>query len=468
MCLNNRYVYNPYIHKRIYVPCGKCHECLQKKANTRRNRIRASLKDNEFFIFAHLTYNSDSVPYILKSDLDNANNVLPIYRNSSSRNFQGRVLVDNGRRVIDSVVLDSDAIDAYQKKPSFAPLCTKAYRSYREFDEERMGVIYYQDLKRFFKRFRQNLERHFAESYKIKYFACAEYGETYFRPHFHLLVSCPSIYRYDDFRSAIVESWPYASADITKNNIEPARDAASYCASYVNSSTLLPEILKAPAFRQKHSYSKYFGLDAAGFSLPSLLEKLDNNDLSYNLAVNKDGAKTVYNLPLPQYVINRRFPIFKGYSRLSDSEKRSIVLQPSSIIYSERYDEIEYTPADLHKIAVSLDNAYDRYHAVTGKSRYDYAHDFVRIWNTRKSNILRRFYENVDHIPIYEMYDNIVEAQLGYVRTDIEIGEIEINPNPNSYRFRIEQNEYYTDLFNKRQKGKQVTNLTRTQMGHFV
>ena len=56
MCVNKRYVLNPYIHKRILVDCGKCEACQQERAIMRTNRIRNEYDSNYIMLFG--THNS--------------------------------------------------------------------------------------------------------------------------------------------------------------------------------------------------------------------------------------------------------------------------------------------------------------------------------------------------------------------------------------------------------------------------
>ena len=64
MCTHKRYVLNPYIHKRILVDCGKCEACQQEKAIMRTNRIRNEYDDNHIMLFATLTYDRSSCPFV--------------------------------------------------------------------------------------------------------------------------------------------------------------------------------------------------------------------------------------------------------------------------------------------------------------------------------------------------------------------------------------------------------------------
>ena len=81
--------------------------------------------------------------------------------------------------------------------------------------------LHKEDLQKFFKRLRTNMQRHYHEfAPKLRYYACGEYGtseETYFspgaekphgRPHFHAIVF--GLNSFDDVhRMILADSWPY-------------------------------------------------------------------------------------------------------------------------------------------------------------------------------------------------------------------------------------------------------------------
>lgn len=50
------------------------------------------------------------------------------------------------------------------------------------------GTLLKEDLQKFWKRLRQFVERDVGEKSRIRYFACGEYGENTFRPHYHAIL----------------------------------------------------------------------------------------------------------------------------------------------------------------------------------------------------------------------------------------------------------------------------------------
>ena len=60
MCLNARYIFNPYSRRKVLVNCGKCKACLQEKACARSNRIRNNIYDGEIALYVKVTNNAIS------------------------------------------------------------------------------------------------------------------------------------------------------------------------------------------------------------------------------------------------------------------------------------------------------------------------------------------------------------------------------------------------------------------------
>ena len=467
MCVNRVSVYNRYIRRSFMVDCGKCPACLQKKATLITSRIKNNLSSDMIVLFVTLTYDNHYIPYILVEDVYDEVANIPIYRdyNISRRRYRD----DNNVYAFAPFTYRCGEIDRLYVGEYPPDLCTSHFLPIRKKADNQISIIYYPDLQNFYKRLRINLKRHYNYDEPFTFFACAEYGPTTFRAHFHTLLFIPQSYE-QMFRNAIVESWPYANSERTRKYIELARNAASYVASYVNCSSSVPSLFKNRVFRQKHSYSKNFGLASSDFGLLEILKKADNRDMSYRKLLNREGIPSVVNVPIPKYVINRYFPEFKGLSRLSPDSLR-VVLQ-----YPERLRdfklELDYSDLDLHAISVRLSHALNHYRLLTGKqSSYDYAIDYLRVWNARKNYVLSHQYDDVLTMSDYGyFYDNLNEWFFGVVHSDsldsLNLHRLELNPN--ALPRNVSETSYYSSLFHKKIKQRKVTNSAMSQIGHNV
>lgn len=420
MCTHQRVIKNKYTGDTMLVKCGKCPACLQEKAFKVASRIKTEYTPSKIVLFVTLTYDNDCVPYVRLDDLKNRESHLNIYRDCKCRRVRrdGRYVFSPERQlgtyVLDTIVPSYDCFDSRlflnsnkitSNEKSFYPRVVT-----NDSSKNRVGVCYFSDVQNFKKRLAINLKRQYGiknegvHSYKI--FTCSEYGAKFQRPHFHLLIHIsPSDEKV--FRCAILESWPYADSSRTKEGIEIARNAANYVASYVSSNSSIHEFLSTN-FKCRRSLSKDYGMANHLYSLPSILESIHRGSFKMLRRMGTGENEHFVAVSIPKYALNRAFPLFKGYSRLTDSEVYDVVSSRSGYGVFERssISSLDISDTDLSKICTRLNNAYQRYYKVTGKNRFDYARDFVNAWKVFKMTNLRLWYEDSD-TPVYEKYDNI-------------------------------------------------------------
>lgn len=467
MCTSSHWIYNKYIKKTILVDCGKCPTCLQKKAASRSARIRNSIKDGEVALFVTLTYQNKFVPYVFRKHIDCKYNELNIYRDYSGRyvrygkgsDYSQSFVSKRDFRVIDSLWMHDCYPDDIGELKDL-----KHYKG-------RIGVCYYPDVQNFLKRLRQNLLRHFNYGSGFSYFVCSEYGGNTQRPHFHLLLFIPSS-MVETFKFAIDQSWPFNDKVRCPLYIDVARDAASYVSSYVNCGSDLSPLLSKNAFRQKHSYSKTFGMGLECFSLSQIREKINSGDLRY-YSVGVDGGKSsLVSFPIPKYVINRYFPYFKGFSRLDACKVYDYIQRPERLF--ELSAELDYSPDDLYEIFVRLNNSFDRYRNICGASRIDYALDYVRCWSIHSSVCLRDSLSEVDDVfDWFTFYENIPDYKTSLVRSlsldelciKLSLDKDNFQSDPNLTKHRLKLRAQLEPLYYKLCKQKNVTNIALSESG---
>ena len=458
MCVNTRLVRNRWTAKTIRVSCGKCEECRQDKALARANRIRCNASSGVMCLFVTLTYKPEFVPYILRSELVDGIEV-NIYRDSSVRRYRSNEVVDSRRCLLDTVYVTDKVSFASVPAPKKSP-------------SDYIGVCYYKDVQDFIKRLRINLERDYENEIKFTFYSCSEYGSISKRPHFHLLL----FIRPDDeeaVRFAIAKSWLFADRSRTQKYIEVARDAASYVASYVNCGFADDSVLAYDPFRPKHSYSKGFGVSLECFSLGKILEKVRERDLRYNVQRVVDGIPCISHVPIPQYVINRYFPHFKGYSLLTDDEIREFLLRTEelcSLIERKSY-LFNFDRVERHEIAVRFSNIFSYFKQTLGWSyeRFciEYPSLYCDVWNLHKSNVLEDSYKIVDDIGFGEFYENANELINGIVHSDL-VPDMSYQQDANKRKDIVNRHANMVSLYYKLQKNKSVVNYAMVHSGHNV
>lgn len=477
MCTHQKYVLNKYTGQKIKVKCGKCDACKQEKANRLTSRINNHASNTDkYCFFVTLTYDEKFIPYIKRIDLENEQLFeLPLYRDYKVRSFRGRTIVHDCSS--NPVMLGS--IPLYDKESGdlnreFLSFHGNLWKKGRGFHPDKLGLIYYKDFQDFTKRLRINLERRYGKGlFNLDFFATSEYGENHYRPHFHVLVFAErQIFGKDTYsrlHAAICDSWLFASRDELANSIELALDAAAYVSSYVNSPADLPQVFPRLS-KAKHSCSRFLGVGLSHFSLPALLEKADNGTLTYPKRTVVDGVSTVLNVPIPKYVISRYFPLFKGLNRCSLFEVECALRESYNFFryhkstsitnYYKRDGSIDDTWTNY----VRIRNAKKRYIEITGKNDYDFAIDYMRVWNCFKTTLYKLQFEQ--DIPQHELYDNINELYDGYVRNDTLSHVIGNNADKfprdsNCFKSVKQQTDHYAQLYQRRVKHSKENNFIR-------
>lgn len=472
------------------VKCGKCPACQQEKACARSNRIRNNVSSGTIALFITLTYANDYVPYIKKSDLSKEHIYdfdVPVYRNAScryvySRSHGLRFKKSSGIEIVDSVFVPTELRSDY----SVASLS-----HLRGLSNDCVGVCLYKDFQDFVKRLRVYLQRVYNYEKRFTYFSCSEYGAHSKRPHFHALLF---ISKNDEakFRDAVATCWPYDDYYRKKKNMEVARNAASYVSSYVNSHLGVSSALQVPEFSPQHSYSKGFGVVLDCFSLSTILEKIDQGDLYYYRSKQYDGKSAVAPLPIPAYVLNRYFPKFKGYGRLSPDALQRILLDPERVGFELQsgvqectyttngrtyitylnHEAIQdsplysFTPKETYQIFVRLDNAYRYFHRISGLSRYDFVYYFLAAWRLHSLTIFKDSYEDVEDFSNF--YENALEFVNGQVSAPTLSLDVDYQLDPDKRKDILEKHCNMVDLYYKLDKEKKVVNYSMSHRGHHV
>lgn len=473
MCTRMKWVNNPYSHYKILVPCGKCPSCQMEKANHRTARIHNNSKQGYINLFTTFTYANSTVPYIKRSELLTKPSTINIYRDTITRrvrcstDYKMRNRRSAGEFIIDSVDVFPEYYDNFDIN-SFHVITNDS-------TGDKIAVCYYKDIQNFYKRLRQNLKRVYNYEKPFSFFQCSELGSKTWRSHFHGLISIP----YEDeelFRKAINASWTFNDWSCAVRKIEVARNASSYVSSYINRGSSFPRFFEQNAFRPKHSYSKGYGLSEKSFTLAEIQKSVDRRDMHYNIMrTDQNGVPSITSVLLPKYVLNRYFPKFKGFSRLTSFEVRELLECPKR--YAKYAKILDLSCDDIHKFVVMITNSKERY-VSSGGSPSTYSDYFVRAWKEYSMTVLRDFYENKECLPWFHQYDNLIDLMYNvrnYTLEDLirsyihEHGKLSFDEfHPNKIPFRVTKTKDLETLFHQKMKTKYITNSVMTSNGAYV
>ena len=500
MCVNGRFVTNRYTGQTFWSECGKCEACLQKKAAARSNRIRNEYSDRTNVFFVTLTYDRLSAPYFNQSELNmlrhqmtDCNMVthsLHIYRRYS---IKWNVKKQKYFKDWHPVLLDSISVEVhpFSCSPILASDFAKEYNfNHLQKQPGKIGVIYFPDVQNFNKRLRQQLKICGYDK-KIKIYDCMEYGPDTIRPHAHLLIFAPDI-SLEKFHHAVIKSWPYGRRIRDSKSCQLVTDdPAGYVSSYVNCTSSVPPFL-ARYFKQRHSASKYFGHGRKSFVLEEIQKKALTGDLTYDVRRTSSIGEQIVNLPIPKYVINRYFPLFKGSSRLTSHEVLEFLSRGFDVGYlfrrsqehdlnSNPHNWIGYTihdsfagnqriPSDLRRISTRFKHAFEYYKKIYPDATIlDYSRMYDSVWLAYRSTVYKKFVTD-DQVNDFYKYDNIAmlppdrQQQLHKQLGNGCVFIVDNNKKPHY----VNQTFLMKDMFYKYQKQKKITNIALNGQGILV
>lgn len=326
-CPNSKFIYNKYLHRRIFVPCGHCDFCLAKKANRQFHRTSVASTKFKHCYFVTLTYSNEYIPlykiYGAHHDDDFAEtpfgrhpmistDVLPL-----SDFVKKYDVKDNDqclfffKQVQGTQPFDKELQQHMPSETSFSmplgELRAMIKRSTPQTPfcmDDVVPFLQYVDVQNYIKRLRINLNRAGCNE-KISFYAVGEYGPVHYRPHFHLLLFGNTEEFTKNVCGCHARAWKFGRSDIQYS----AGGSTSYVSSYVSSLANCPAILKVCAgFRPKSRAS-------FGFYAP-------NEDL--NLSADADEVSKKIN----RSVIGRSYNLNGKTFRFSASNEYISTLLP--------------------------------------------------------------------------------------------------------------------------------------------
>lgn len=522
MCTNKVYIKNKYRQSKIgnYFACGRCPACRQAAANRRANKIRHHVVEGYTSYFVTLTYDNKYIPYVDLRDLYKAADwILGIQDGTdlSSKDFSYKINVyrdytyvrDDFDRIVpikQKCLLEEHEISDFTSYDEFWKLSgvrtivynkTTRKNEAKIFNPNKISVCHSADARKFIKRLRIDLFRSYGKNIPISYFYAPEYGPTSQRFHMHLLIWFPSEFSEVQVRHHIIKAWPYGNKISDPSSIQVARNPSNYLASYVNCSSDVSTFL-LKNFPLRPSHSLHFGFDKDSFSFDKVFCNFQRGRFTYVASIpNQDGVPVDVDLLYPQYVINRYFPIFKGFNRLNrhtlihalkdPSKYFRLSKTPTSYEFDTTTKEItpfsnpdgEYTfqtslvdvygnpicmtPSESNGTINRINRAYETYFAPFGYSRRQFANFVVRYRLGRFIDSYRRSQSQsnpfdciTDFINLCDLYD---------FRLENETIEQYLDPldkrefDPNTMNKEVQSTYLLEQKYEKNVKQRKVNNL---------
>lgn len=497
MCTHRKYIRNKYTGEQLLVDCGKCDACLQAKANKRAMRMIQGKTDGYVSLFVTFTYDTKYIPYVSLTDLvtyssgldANSFASVPIYRDYDCKYVRSGITYDYIRRdypcdkkqiIIHHKSFDEgqefmfkvkDFHDAIKNSP-IKTICERVdFNGKKVFSVDKIGVLYHHDIVNFFKRYKKLLKTKYHVPYDIDYFYCSEYGPQTLRPHFHALFRVPTD-KVDLYKKAYYESWRYCDYDKLSTEdrekcCQVAKSAECYVSTYVNSHSYIPDFLRNSSQKTTSRFSRYYGLVNKSFSLENVVRLYYTGSLRYDTISKKNGVPTESSNALPQYVIDRYFPKFKGYCRLTSNEISDFVANPL-LNFRRLASKTNWTENDIIAIMATLKKRI-QFAATQGIDLTYYAFLYPRVRALYKSNVLQDWYESLGNVTDVQQleFDNLVDVMYGALRAPTLhniIGNSDItsySPHYNKLPYVVSRTNDLITQYQKYDKSKKCKHFSR-------
>lgn len=306
-CLNPKKVFNPYLKEYQIVPCGSCSVCLNRKSSQMVARLDQEKQCWKYCLFATLTYSNEHLPILsLQSDYLTClqpRQVHPILGAKS-------ICLSESFRKSD---FDKDTI---YKSYQFINLCVEHFNG--------LPFVSSVDAQKFLKRLRSLISRRFnsqnIKQYekfcpKIRYYLCAEYGPSSYRPHMHLLLFFNSTWLSSNLQAFIRECWQFGNT----NSSFVSNSASSYVAKYLNSNSNLPAILRVSGIRPFALYSKHPAIGTLAYCSEDLRKMFDSGTLVQN--VTRKTSSSSQDVHLWRCLVDKLYPRLTSFDELSHVER---------------------------------------------------------------------------------------------------------------------------------------------------
>lgn len=380
-CENPRIIQNKYTGEYVRVDCGECPYCLIKKSDRATQKCDFVKFNHKYCFFVTLTYNSQYVPKMSLTQIDDyLTEWLPVRPPKSiGTQLAARMLMDSrvNKKIPDFMsakvnrpymlehlhLIEAERYKALSLRyPNFIskfrpyilrsiPRVSPLQRFKDEYFEELVwmspelaeslkrknntdangafpqfkGLLKYinvRDYQLFAKRLRKYLSKKIGKYEKIHSYVVSEYSPKTFRPHFHILFFFDSDEISKNIRQAVYQSWKFGRVDT-----QLARDNAnSYVANYLNSVVSVPFVYKAKkSIRPRSRFSNLFGYEEVREGIEKASDKR---------SALFDGVPYISNQKFVRYIpcgshIDRLFPRFTHYdgSFLRRSEQIYSIVQ---------------------------------------------------------------------------------------------------------------------------------------------
>lgn len=282
------------------VPCGRCYQCRSRKRAEWSFRVQQQLQQSKSCFFCRLSYSDETlgdtlVPYYvddygevfqpLNDALSQTWSYVRFPESNKIKRFNYEKLPDT---LIDKVIPVSD-LSQYTEIKYIASV------------NKQHCQLFLDKFQHYFKR---------KHNTQLKFFLCAEYGEQYSRPHYHVIFLFDKYIPYDDrkFQKLLELQWKYGFCDV---QLPDSNSCITYMQKYLCKGSVVPEGALNP-----------FSLKSKGLGKEWILNSENYNYVKYNLLYSDSLScavsfqDTCKKIPLPRYYQQKVLDRELGYNKM--------------------------------------------------------------------------------------------------------------------------------------------------------
>lgn len=339
-----------------FVPCRQCAYCRVHAADALSQLGTLELLDNPFSLFVTLTYRNRDVP---KATLMYEGNICNLVDTDT-----GEILTRQFHKLEDRKFLGKISKNYVKRFPSY-------------FSIGQIPVLTISHIQQYIARMRERFRRKFGKKYFFRYLYCAEYGETTFRPHFHVIFLCKSENARAFLHENACECWDFGnvvSKYYSGNN-------ACYLTSYMSGSACISPIYSTGGVKSRARHSQKFGCSLVTKSYCIFRRFVSGVPLSFSLSC--DGKNKTFNFApalkssvfprcrnfgrFDDFVCLRRYRLAFGFNNLRSSE---IARQLTQEIYDFQTCSFAAYPRYFKSFGEKLKDVHD-FEAIYRRVYYD-------------------------------------------------------------------------------------------------
>ena len=297
-CSHPKRVYNKYSGEYVFVPCGECAICKNRRASHYTALLERERLQHKYCFFVTLTYSDEKIPVLNSQDFFQRDTIEIDYFGSRER---------DGIRIPFTDLFPKD------KKGDYLQADIDFFAGWLEHG----GLPYASktDVQLFLKRLNKYAHDKITHQFKnFRYFIVSELGSTTFRPHFHGIFFVDDDGLASQFEDCVSSCWQLGIID--SQSVE--NSACGYVAQYINKSADMPYVYQHKSLRPFFLCSRNPFIGTLSKCEADDKEIVDNSIVTSCIREKPNSNKFVV-VPHEQSYQNRLFPKCPCYGSVTDT-----------------------------------------------------------------------------------------------------------------------------------------------------